>query len=165
MSVPYMSASDAIKIIQSGDRVFVHGSAATPLFLLKELANQASRLSNVELTAVSTLGQLDITKPEYSEKFYFNSLFVSDNIRANINGNNGEYIPIFLSEISRLFEQGILPIDVAMLHVSPPDQHGYCSLGTSVDVAKSAVKQAKRIIAQVNPNMPRTHGGWIYPHK
>jgi len=166
MSVPFMSASDAIKTIQSGDRVFVHGSAATPLFLLKELANQASRLSNVELTAVSTLGELDITKSEYSEKFYFNSLFVSDNIRANINGNNGEYIPIFLSEISRLFEQGILPIDVAMLHVSPPDQHGYCSLGTSVDVAKSAVKQAKKIIAQVNPNMPRTHGdGFIHISK
>jgi acyl-CoA hydrolase len=166
MSINYTSAADAVRLIESGHRVFVHGSAATPLFLLKELANQAVRLSNVELTAVSTLGQLDITQPKFKDKFYFNSLFVSDNIRANINGENGEYIPIFLSEISRLFEQGILPIDVAMLHVSPPDQHGYCSLGTSVDVAKSALKYAKKVIAQENPNMPRTHGdGFIHVSK
>lgn len=166
MSVQYTSAAEAIRLIASGHRVFVHGSAATPLLLLNELANQAPRLSNVELIAVSTLGQLDITKPEYKGKFYFNSLFVSDNIRKNINGENGEYIPIFLSEISRLFEQGILPLDVAMLHVSPPDQHGYCSLGTSVDVAKSALKYARKVIAQVNPNMPRTHGdGFVHVSK
>ncbi|MFM7854563.1 MAG: acetyl-CoA hydrolase/transferase family protein [Flammeovirgaceae bacterium] len=166
MVIKYTSAADAIRLIESGHRVFVHGSAATPLFLLKELANQAARLSNVELTAVSTLGQLDIAKPEFKNKFYFNSLFVSDNIRANINGENGEYIPIFLSEISRLFEQGILPLDIALFHVSPPDQHGYCSLGTSVDVAKSALKYAKKVIAQVNPNMPRTHGdGFIHVNK
>lgn len=166
MSVQYTSAAEAIRLIAPGHRVFVHGSAATPLLLLNELANQAPRLSNVELIAVSTLGQLDITKPEFKDKFYFNSLFVSDNIRKNINGENGEYIPIFLSEISRLFEQGILPLDVAMLHVSPPDQHGYCSLGTSVDVAKSALKYAKKVIAQVNPNMPRTHGdGFVHVSK
>jgi acyl-CoA hydrolase len=166
MSTQYISASEAIKLIEPGHRVFVHGSAATPLFLLKELANQANRLSKVELVAVSMLGQLDIAKSDFKDTFYFNSLFVSDNIRANVNSENGEYIPIFLSEISRLFEQSILPLDVAMLHVSPPDQHGYCSLGTSVDVAKAAVKYAKKIIAQANPNMPRTHGdGFIHVSK
>ncbi len=164
--MPYTSAEEAVKIIQSGDRVFIHGSAATPLSLLKALANNASHLRNVEMMAVSTLGLLDIARPEFKDNFYFNSLFVSENIRACVNGDNGEYIPIFLSEISKLFEKGILPIDVAMVHVSPPDKHGFCSLGTSVDVAKSAVKYAKKVIAQINSNMPRTHGdGFIHVEK
>jgi len=158
-----MTANEAIKLIQSGDRVFIHGSAATPLTLLKALAENSDHLHNVEMLAISTLGLLDLTKPEFKDRFYFNSLFVSENIRATVNSDNGDYIPIFLSEISKLFEKGILPIDVAMIHVSQPDKHGFCSLGTSVDVAKSAVKHAKKIIAQVNPNMPRTHGdGFIH---
>jgi acyl-CoA hydrolase len=166
MNIPYIPAAEAVKLIQSGDRVFIHGSAATPQVLLKALAENSEHLRQVELTAVSTLGQLDIAKPEFKDRFYFNSLFVSENIRACVNGDNGEYIPIFLSEISRLFEKGILGIDVAMIHISPPDKHGFCSLGTSVDVAKSAVKHAKKIIAQVNPNMPRTHGdGFIHISK
>jgi acyl-CoA hydrolase len=166
MKNQYMSAEEAIKLIQSGDRVFIHGSAATPTFLLKTLALHSAHLRNVELIAVSTLGELEIAKPEFKDQFYFNSLFVSDNIRACVNGDNGEYIPIFLSEISKLFEKGILPIDVALVHVSLPDKHGFCSLGTSVDVAKSAVKHAKKIIAQVNPNMPRTLGdGFVHVNR
>lgn len=157
------SAEEAIKLIQSGDRVFIHGSASTPVTLLKALAVNSDHLRNVEMIAISTLGQLDLAKPEFKDRFYINSLFVSENIRACVNSDNGEYIPIFLSEISKLFEKGILPIDVALIHVSPPDKHGFCSLGTSVDIAKSAVKHAKKIIAQVNPNMPRTHGdGFIH---
>jgi acyl-CoA hydrolase len=152
----YNSPEEAVQHIQSGDRVFVHGSAATPHGLLRALATRASDLKNVELTAVSTLGKMDIAN--FQDSFYWNSLFVSENVRSWVNTPNGEYIPIFLSEISRLFKRGIIPIDVAMLHVSPPDKHGFCSLGTSVDVAKAAVKGAKKIIAQVNPNMPRTHG-------
>ncbi len=163
MNMQYTTAEEAVKLIQSGDRVFIHGSAATPLTLLKALAENSDHLRNVEMLAISTLGQLDIARPEFQERFYFNSLFVSENIRACVNSENGEYIPIFLSEISRLFEKGILPIDVAMIHVSPPDKHGFCSLGTSVDVARSAVKYAKKIIAQINSNMPRTHGdGFIH---
>lgn len=166
MNLNYTTAAEAVKLVKSGDRVFIHGSAATPLTLLKALAENSEHLKQVELTAVSTLGQLDIAKPEFKDRFYFNSLFVSENIRAAVNGDNGEYIPIFLSEISRLFEKGILTIDVAMLNISPPDKHGFCSLGTSVDVAKSAVKHAKKIIAQINPNMPRTHGdGFIHISK
>lgn len=166
MNLNYTSAAEATKLIKSGDRVFIHGSAATPQTLLKALAENSQHLKQVELIAVSTLGQLEIAKPEFKDRFYFNSLFVSENIRACVNSDNGEYIPIFLSEISRLFEKGILAIDVALIHISPPDKHGYCSLGTSVDVAKSAVKHAKKIIAQVNPNMPRTHGdGFIHINK
>ncbi len=163
MNMKNTSAEAAVKLIQSGDRVFIHGSAATPISLLKALAENSDHLRNVEMLAISTLGQLDIAKPEFKDRFYFNSLFVSENIRACVNSDNGEYVPIFLSEIAKLFEKGILPIDVAMIHVSPPDKHGFCSLGTSVDVAKSAVKHAKKVIAQINPNMPRTHGdGFIH---
>lgn len=159
----YTSAEEAVKIIESGDRVFVHGSAATPTCLLNALAKRAPELRGVELMAISTLGDLDITNKEFSDSFYFNSLFVSANIREAVNDGRGDYIPIFLSEIARLFEKNILPIDVALLHVSPPDKHGFCSLGTSVDVARAASKYAKRIIAQINPHMPRTHGdGFVH---
>jgi acyl-CoA hydrolase len=165
-SLPYVSAEEAIRQIQSGDRVFIHGSGATPQLLLKALATHSDHLKRVEMIAVSTMGELEIAKPAFKDRFYFNSLFVSENIRAAVNGPNGEYIPIFLSEISKLFEKGILPLDVAMLHLSLPDKHGYCSLGTSVDVAKSAAKHAKKIIAQLNPNMPRTLGdGFIHMSK
>lgn len=163
MELPYTTPAEAVKIVKSGDRVYLHGSAATPLTLINALGEKSEGLRNVELIAVSTLGPLEIAKPEYKDRFYFNSLFVSENIRSCVNSDNGEYIPIFLSEISRLFEKGILPIDVAFIHVSPPDKHGYCSLGTSVDVAKSAIKHARTIIAQVNPRMPRTHGdGFVH---
>lgn len=163
MNAKMVSADDAVKIIRSNNRVFVHGSAATPQHLLKALARRAGEIKNVELIAVSTLGELDLAKPEYADSFYINSLFVSENIRSAINTGRGNYVPIFLSEISRLFEKDILPVDVALLHVSPPDKHGLCSLGVSVDVARAAAKFAKYIIAQVNPKMPRTHGdGFIH---
>ncbi len=163
MTPEYTSAAEAIKLIRSDDRVFIHGSAATPLTLLKALTENSDHLRNVELIAVSTLGPMELTKPEFKDRFFFNSLFVSENIRECVNSDNGEYVPIFLSEISKLFEKGILTIDVVLIHVSPPDKHGFCSLGTSVDVAKSAIKHARKIIAQVNSNMPRTHGdGFVH---
>jgi acyl-CoA hydrolase len=165
-SLPYVSAEEALRYIKSGDRVFLHGSGATPQLLLKALATNSDHLRRVEMIAVSTMGELEIAKPAFKDRFYFNSLFVSENIRAAVNSSNGDYVPIFLSEISKLFEKGILPLDVAMLHLSLPDKHGYCSLGTSVDVAKSAAKHAKKIIAQINPNMPRTLGdGFIHISK
>src|SRR5436190_9311782 len=109
----YQTPEEAVKHIQSGDRVFVHGSAATPHCLLQALSKRAHELSNVEMTAVSTLGKMDIAN--FQDTFYWNSLFVSENVRGWVNTPNGEYIPIFLSEISRLFKCGIIPIDVAML--------------------------------------------------
>lgn len=163
MSPAYVSASEAVQIIQSGDRVFIHGSASTPTTLLQALVQRAPELRGVELIAISTLGDLPITDARWRDSFYFNSLFVSANLRDVVREGRGDYIPIFLSDISRLFDEGLMPLDVAMLHVSPPDRHGYCSLGTSVDVAKSASRCAKKIILQVNPNMPRTHGdGFIH---
>jgi len=153
-----MSAEEALKIIKSNDRVFVHGSAATPIYLLNKLVDRADELNNVELVSVSTFGELAIAQPQYKDSFFFNCLFVSANVRKTIQEGRGDYVPIFLSEISRLFEGNHLPLDVALIHVSPPDKHGYCSLGVSVDVARSAVKHSKYVIAQVNPLMPRTHG-------
>jgi acyl-CoA hydrolase len=151
-------AAEAVKVIQNGMRIFVQGSAATPKHLLTALENRAAELSGIEIIAISMLSDLNITKPEYKSSFFFNSLFVSAPIRRNVNAENGDYIPVFLSEIARLFEYGLLALDVALIHVSPPDKHGYCSLGLSVDVARSAFKHAKIVIAQVNQNMPRTHG-------
>lgn len=153
----YVSAEQAVSLVKSGQRVFVHGSAATPLVLMRALFARAAELSNVELVSISTVGALDLQQPEVQRAFFMNSLFVSDNVRTAVNGPHGDYVPVFLSEIPRLFD-GVLPLDVALLHVSPPDAHGYCSLGVSVDVARAAVRNAKVLIAQVNPRMPRTHG-------
>lgn len=163
MKPAFVSAEEAVKWIKSEDRVFIHGSAATPHLLLDALAKSSSSLREVELIAISTLGKMQIASKEYAPSFYFNSLFVSDNVREAINSERGEYIPIFLSEISRLFEKQILKLDVAMVHLSAPDKHGFCSLGTSVDVARSAIIHAEKVIAQINPNMPRTHGdGFVH---
>ncbi len=155
----YVSAEEAISVIKSNDRVFIHGSAATPVFLTNKLLDRYTELRQVELVSISTLGDIDFGNEKYKESFYINSLFVSANTRAAVNGIQGEYLPVFLSEIPRLFRENYLPLDVAIIHVSPPDAHGFCSLGTSVDIARAAVEVSKTIIAQVNPNMPRVHGG------
>ena len=147
-----------MSIIKSGDRVFMHGSAQTPVFLINELAKQSNRLRDVEIVSISVYGDLEIAKPGYEKSFMLNSMFVSGAIRQAVNEGRADYIPVFLSEIPELFKRNILPIDVAIVQVSVPDQHGYCSLGVSVDVARSAVNTAKAVIAQVNPNAPRTHG-------
>jgi len=152
------TSAEALNVVQSGNRVFVQGSAATPHHLLRALEARADELKNVELVNISMLGEIGITKPQYADSFYFNSLFVSAPVRKNINHGNGDYVPVFLSEIYQLFERNILPLDVALVHVSPPDKHGFCSLGLSVDITRAAVKNALYIIAQVNPQMPRTHG-------
>ena len=156
--VYYKSPSEALAVIQSGNRVFIHGSAQTPTFLLSELAKEAHRLKSVELVSITVYGDVEVAKPEYAENFHINSLFVSNSIRSAVNEGRADYVPVFLSDIPNLFTQGLLPIDVAIVQVSEPDAHGYCSLGLSVDIARSAVNTASYIIAQVNPNVPRTHG-------
>jgi acyl-CoA hydrolase len=162
----YISAEEAVQCIQSGNRVFLHGSAATPITLIEAMQNRHADLENVELVSITSLGEVDFNKQGCRESFFFNSLFVSANTRAVTNSPHGDYVPIFLSEIPQLFRKSILPIDVALVQVSPPDAHGYCSLGTSVDIARSAVDTAKTVIAQVNPNMPRTHGeGFVHISK
>jgi acyl-CoA hydrolase len=154
----YTSVEDAVSVIKSGDRVFSHGSACTPNLLIEELARQSSRLRDVEFVSITQQGEVEIAKPQYKNSFYINSLFVSTPVRDAVNSERGDFVPVFLSEIPILFKNGHLPINVAMVTVSPPDAHGYCTLGTSVDVARSAVDSAQLVIAQVNSKMPRTHG-------
>lgn len=156
--VNYSTVEEAAKIIKSGDRIFGHGSACTPNVFYNELAKRASELRDVELVSITQQGNVEIAKPEYKDSFFVNSLFTSTPVRAAVNGENGDFVPIFLSEIPVLFKNNILPLDVAIVTVSPPDQHGYCTLGTSVDVARAAVDTAKKIIGIVNSQMPRTHG-------
>ena len=164
--INYISAEEAVKIIKHGNRVFIHGGAATPLCLVEAMQDRHHELYNVELVSITTLGAVNFDRPEYRKSFYFNSLFVSAATRAVANSEDGDYVLIFLSQIPQLFRRNILPIDVALIQVSPPDDHGYCSLGTSVDIARAAVETAKYIIAQVNPLMPRTHGqGFVHINK
>ena len=159
----YVSAEQALQIVQSGHRVYIHGSACTPIFMLHQLALQAPRLKDVELVFISMYGDIEVDKPQYQSNFRINSLFVSGSIRQAVNEGRADYVPVFLSEIPELFKRKILPLDVAIVQVSPPDAHGFCSLGTSVDIARSAVNTAQYVIAQVNPNVPRTHGDGMTP--
>ncbi|MBX3219113.1 MAG: acetyl-CoA hydrolase/transferase family protein [Labilithrix sp.] len=152
------SPAEAVQHVKSGQRVFVHGSAATPSSLLAALLDRAGDVTGVELVAISTLGAIDWNRPAVQKHMFLNSLFVSANVREWVDGHSGDYVPVFLSEIPALFRERRLPIDVAILQVSPPDAHGYCSLGTSVDAALAAAQQAPVIIAQINPRMPRTLG-------
>lgn len=161
MNPTWTTADEAVKLIKSNQRVFLHGSASTPIALMDALARRASELQNVELVNITTIGKSDLIDPKHKDAFFFNCLFVSENLRPALREGRGNYVPVFLSEISRLFEKGYLPLDVAMVQVSSPDRHGFCSLGTSVDVARSAVKHARYVIAQVNRHIPRTHGDGI----
>jgi len=154
----YVTAKEALSIIESNTRVFVHGSMCTPTHLLNELAKEKDRLKNVELVSITLKGDVEVAKPEYRDSFHINSLFVSGPIREAVAEGRADFIPVFLSDIPDLFHNKILELDTAIVQVSPPDKQGYVSLGVSVDIARSAVDNAKKIIAMVNPMMPRTHG-------
>ena len=161
----YISAEEALRAVQTGDRVFIHGSAATPVPLVKALQARHKELHHIELVSITLMGDLDFDNPLWRESFFMNSLFVSACNRKVVNSMDGDYVPIFLSQIPQLFRKNILPLDVALIQVSPPDKHGYCTLGTSVDIARAAVETARYIIALVNPRMPRTHGdGFVHVH-
>jgi acyl-CoA hydrolase len=161
MKVSFSTAHDAVTVVNSGNRIFVQGSAATPTVLLNALFKRKEEINNVELVSITTLGDNLFNHEALGNSFFINSLFVSRNVRDIVNSEHGDYVPVFLSEIHLLFKKNILPLDVALIHVSPPDKHGFCSLGTSVDISRSAIKHAKHVIAQVNKQMPRTHGDGI----
>jgi acyl-CoA hydrolase len=161
MAANYITAEEAVQLIKSGDRVFIHGSAATPVSLVNTLFKRAGSISNVELVSISSFGNIDWDHPGVMSSFRMNSLFVSENVREWVNGNGGQYVPIFLSEIPNLFNRRVLPLNAAIVQVSPPDQYGYCTLGTAVDAALSAVRNAEVVIAQVNPRMPRVLGDGV----
>lgn len=157
----YCSAQEALSLIKSNNRVYVQGSACSPNYLISELAKRAHELENVEVVCMNVQGEIEVAKPEYENSFHINALFVSTPVRENINSGRGSYTPIFLGDIPDLFRNNRLPIDVAIIHISEPDQFGNCSLGLSVDINRAAVDTAKYIIAQVNPRMPRTHGDTV----
>lgn len=162
----YKTAAEAVQLIKSGDRVLIHGVNAVPVTLVKAMVNRADELRDVEIVHIHTEGEAPYAKPEFAKSFHTNVFFVGANVRSAINEGRGDYIPIFLSEVPGLIRKDILPIDVALLNVSPPDKHGYCSLGVSLVGSFPASQKAKTIIAQINPNMPRTHGdGFIHIDK
>lgn len=154
----YVSAGEALKVLKSGDNVFIQTAAATPQQLVKAMTARAAELRQVKVYSIHTEGDCSYADPRFQESFEVHSFFNGKNIRA-VRGNiNSSFVPIFLSEIPYLFYRGTVPLDVALVQVSPPDQHGMCSLGPSVDVSISAVRTAKTVIAQVNPKMPRSFG-------
>ncbi len=155
------SALDAVKHIKSGDKVFLQGAAMTPNELIDALCERYQELEDVQLLSIHTEGDAKYTREPYAKAFRLNSCFVGGNVRKSINSPQADYIPIFLSDIHRLFYTDTFPLDVAIIQVSKPDQHGYCSLGVSVDITLHAVRTAKMIIAQINPQVPRTHGTGI----
>lgn len=156
------SLSDAISHVQSGQRVFIQGGVATPLALVDALVDQAERLRGVELIHLHVSGPARYADPEFAENFSVANLFVGGQMRSKLR-DGVDYLPCFLSEIPALFRSRRRPLDVALIHVSPPDSHGYCTLGTSVDVARAAVESASLVLAQVNPRMPRVHGdGFVH---
>jgi acyl-CoA hydrolase len=152
------SAEEALSMVRSGNRVFIHSVAAAPQTLIKALTARAPELRDVEIIHLHTEGTAPYVAPEYEESFRVNALFVGANVRKAIQEGRGDFIPVFLSEVPALFRKKLLPIDVALVQVSPPDRHGFCSLGVSVDASLAAVQSAKHVIAQVNFRMPRTHG-------
>ena len=158
MQYKTLSAEHAVAKIKSGDRVFLHTAAATPQRLIEAMVGRAGELRNVEIVSLHTEGDAPYARPEYRDSFRLNALFVGKNVRKSVQDGDGDAIPVFLSDVPSLFFNRILPLDVALVHVSPPDRHGFCSLGVSVDATLAAVHAAKVVIAQVNPNMPRTHG-------
>ncbi|WP_415063197.1 acetyl-CoA hydrolase/transferase family protein [Bdellovibrio sp.] len=154
----FVSAQEALKVVKSGNNVFIQTAAATPQQLVKALTARASELRDVKIYSIHTEGDCSYAHPDYEKSFEIHSFFNGHNLRSMRKNINPTFVPIFLSEIPSLFYNGIVPLDVALVQVSPPDKHGMCSLGPSVDVSLSAVRTAKTVIAQVNPKMPRSFG-------
>ncbi|CAF2795935.1 unnamed protein product [Rotaria sp. Silwood2] len=146
-----------LSLIKSGSRVFVHGCGGTPRYLNRLLAKRANELRRVEIMGVLPLDNT-FTNPKLKDNFFVNSLFASAFVRPCVANGTASYIPTFLNEMPRLFDENILPLDAVLIQVSPPDKHGYCSLGIAVEVTRVAVRNAKKIFAQINRNMPRVHG-------
>ena len=157
------SLTDAASLIQSGARVFVQGGAATPNALLAEITRQADRFTDLTFIHLHTEGPAHYAEPKYKNKFRVVNLFVGKNMRPHLDYDRNDYLPCFLSEIPALIRSQKLLLDVALIHVSLPDRHGYCSLGVSVDIVKAAMNAAPVVIAQINPKMPRVHGdGFVH---
>jgi acyl-CoA hydrolase len=153
-----MNAAQALEAVQSGARVWIQSGCGTPSVLVDALVARAHELRNVEIIHMKTLGAADYTRPEFAGHFRHRGLFLGENVREAVCEGRADYTPIFLSEIEGLFESGGLPLDVVLMQVSAPDAHGFVSLGTTVDCTQTAIHCAKAVIAEVNRQMPRTHG-------
>lgn len=159
------SALEAVAHICSGQNLFIHTAAATPKALVEALAQRATELKNITIYQLHTEGPAPYTEEIYQDTFTTNALFIGKNCRKAVNEGRVNFIPCFLSEVPIMFREGIFPLDVALIQVSPPDSKGYCSLGVSVDATRAAVEKSKMVIAQVNNRMPRTHGdSFIHIH-
>ena len=159
------TAAEAVKRIRPGQRVFIGTGCGEPLDLVSALAQRAKELPDTEILHLLTFGQAPYAHRELTQFFRVNSFFIAENVRGIIQEGLGDYTPIHLSDIPRLFNSGQLPLDAALIQVTPPDEDGLCSLGVSVDIVKSAAENASLVIAQVNPNMPRTLGdSFIHVH-
>jgi acyl-CoA hydrolase len=157
-----VSATDAVSLLASGMRVFVHGAAATPVPLLEALAAR-SDVEGIDLFHLHTEGPAPWTEPRCAGRFRSVSLFNGPSMRAPVADGRADFVPIFLSDVPGLFTSGRVALDVALVQLSPPDRHGYCSLGTSVDAARAAVDSARYVVAEINRQMPRTHGNTAVP--
>lgn len=153
-----VAPEDAVRCIPSGGRVFLTGNASVPQKVLGALVARANELRDLEIVQVLTIGTAEYVAPDLAGHLRVNTCFISDNVRKAVNEGRADFTPCFLSEIPGLFRNGHLPLDAALIHVAPPDEHGFCSLGVEVGVTKTAAQFAKVVIAEVNPNMPRTLG-------
>lgn len=156
-----VSAEEALKIVKSNDKVYLQAAAAVPSVLVKALADRHEELRNVEICQLHTEGEAPYADPKYKDSFHVNSFFIGRNVRHTLHAGNGSYTPVFLSELPLLFKRNIIDINVALIHVTVPDKHGYCSLGVSVEATLAAIDNADYVIAQVNKQMPRTFGDGI----
>ncbi|WP_298895910.1 acetyl-CoA hydrolase/transferase C-terminal domain-containing protein [uncultured Psychroserpens sp.] len=156
-----VTAEEAVKVIKSNSRVYIQAAAAAPQTLIKAMTARYEELENVEICQLHTEGEAPYADPELSKSFHVNSFFIGKNVRHTLKAGNGSYTPVFLSELPLLFKRNIIDLDVALIHVSVPDRHGYCSLGVSVEATLAAIDNATYVIAQINTQMPRTHGAGI----
>ena len=152
------TAEEALKVVKSGDFVYIQGGAAVPEILVDALVKRAPELRNVTIGHIHIEGDAPFADPKYKDSFYVNSFFLSRNVRHIIKAGNGSYTPIFLSDMPLLFDRKHIKVDVVLIQVSPPDKFGFCSMGVSVEASKSAIRNAKYVIAKVNRQMPRTYG-------
>src|SRR5512134_2138629 len=152
------TADEAVRVIKSGMRIFLTGNVSVPQKALSAQVENAPDLHDVEICQALTIGPADYVNPGMEEHLRVNTLFISHNVRRAVQEGRADFTPVLLSEFPLLFKRGVLPLDVAVIHVSPPDEHGFCSLGVEVGLTKSPAESAKIIIAEVNQQMPRTLG-------
>src|ERR1700693_3906214 len=152
------TAEEALLCVQSGMRVDIQPGCAEPETLVEALMRRAPYVEDVEIVHMMTMGAAPYVAREMVGHFRHNAMFIGGNVREAINEGRADYTPIYLSEIEGLFESGSMPIDVALIEVSPPDSHGFCSFGIGVDTTLTAAKCARYVVAQINDNMPRTYG-------